>query len=38
MKKILVFGVLIPMLAACTGQADTQQETGPNVIVYKSPT
>lgn len=37
MKKYLVFGVLFLLLTACTGQADTQQEAAPNVVVYETP-
>ena len=38
MKKFLVVGVLILMLAACAAEADTQPEISPEVTIYKSPT
>ena len=37
MKKYLVFGAIILLLTACTGQAGTQQGTAPNVVVYETP-
>jgi hypothetical protein len=38
MRRIIVFGVSILVLAACAGQAVPQTGIGPNVVVYKSPT
>lgn len=37
MKKVLMLGLLVLLLAGCSGQVGDQQ-TGPSVTVYKSPT
>jgi hypothetical protein len=38
MKKYLLLGIMTLLLAACSGQTDMQEDTSPNVVVYKSPT
>jgi Prokaryotic membrane lipoprotein lipid attachment site len=37
MKKIFVLGFLVLLLAGCSG-LNGEQQTGPSVTVYKSPT